>query len=273
VIAQSGFRTATPGHNQDMVDAPDQPGAYLVRFTETSYGRMRSRVLGAPGDAPPVVTVMGMAVSNYLLPAQAALSWTQTHLLDLPGLAGSDDIPHRLDVAEYGDAVAQWLRANDLPRVILAGHSSGTQIAAHAAAACPDLVAATVLASPTVDPKARSVPKALYHWRRDARYPMPGLEESHRPEWRRAGFPQLVHLLRAHLRDRLEETVPRVHGPLLVLLGEQDRLCTEQWARELADLAEDGRLVTVPGPHTFLWRDPSSWSGPLRELVARETVS
>jgi surfactin synthase thioesterase subunit len=55
-------------------------------------------------------------------------------------------------------------------------------------------------------------------------------------------------------------------------MGEQDKLCTERWARELADRAEDGRLVTVPGPHTFLWKDPSSWSAPLRALVAREPV-
>jgi pimeloyl-ACP methyl ester carboxylesterase len=228
---------------------------------------MRSRVLGRSGDAPPVVTVMGMAVSDYLLPAQAALGWTQTHLVDLPGLAGSADPPHPLEVAEYADAVAEWLAAAALPPVVMAGHSSGTQIAAKVAATRPDLVAATVLASPTVDPKARSVPRALYYWRRDAAYPMPGLSESHRPEWRRAGPRQMVHLLRAHLRDRLEETVPRIRGPLLVLLGEQDRLCTEHWARDLADRAEDGRLVTVPGPHTFLWRDPSAWSAPLRDLV------
>jgi len=246
---------------------PEQPDEYLVRFTRTSYGRMRSRVLGRPGDTPPVVTVMGMAVSDYLLPAQAALGWTQTHLVDLPGLAGSADPPHRLEVAEYADAVAEWLVAAALPPVVMAGHSSGTQIAAKVAATRPDLVAATVLASPTVDPKARSVPRALYYWRRDAAYPMPGLSESHRPEWRRAGPRQLVHLLRAHLRDRLEETVPRIHGPLLVLLGEQDRLCTERWARDLADRAEDGRLMTVPGPHTFLWRDPSAWSAPVRDLV------
>jgi len=252
--------------------SPRLPGEYLARFTHTKYGRIRSRVLGRPGAAPPVVTVMGMAVADYLLPAQAALTWTQTHLVDLPGLAGSDDPPHELDVPQYAEAVTEWLAAADLPPVVMAGHSSGTQIAARVAAARPDLVAATVLASPTIDPKARSVPKALYYWRRDSAYPMPGLEESHRPEWKRAGLKRIVHLLRAHLRDHLEDTVPRIRGPLLVMLGEQDRLCTERWARELAGLAEDGRLVTVPGPHTFLWRDPRSWSAPLRELAARERV-
>ena len=250
-----------------MSNPPETPGEYVVRYTDSRYGRMRSRTVGAPGDFPDVVTVMGMAVSDYLLPAQAALTWTRTHLLDLPGLSGSADAPRRLEVPEYAEAVCDWLDATGLAPVVLAGHSSGTQVAAHAAAARPDLVAATVLASPTVDPSARSVPKALLQWRRDARDPMPGLSESHRPEWRRAGFGQLVHLLRAHLRDHLEEVVPRLRGPVLVLLGEQDQLCTERWARELADLAADGRLKTVPGPHTFVWRDPSVWSAPVRDLA------
>jgi pimeloyl-ACP methyl ester carboxylesterase len=203
----------------------------VVRFADTRHGRVRGRVFGPLRDAPPVVTVMGMAVSDYLTPAQAALNWTQAHLVDLPGLAGSGDPPHRLGVPQSAEAVCDWLEAAKLPPVIIAGHSSGTQVAAHVAAARPDLVAATVLASPTVDPKARSVPRALYYWRRDSAYPMPGLDESHRPEWR-AGVRQLVHL------------------------------------------AEDGRLVTVPGPHTFLWRDPAVWSEPLRHLAAaaRETT-
>ena len=142
-------------------------------------------------------------MSDYLLPAQAALSWTQTYLLDLPGLAGSEDPPRALEVPDFADAVCDWLDAAALGPVVLAGHSSGTQVAAAAAAARPDLVAATVLASPTVDPRARSVPKALYYWRRDSQYPMPGLSESHKPEWKRAGLPRIVHLLRAHLRYRL----------------------------------------------------------------------
>lgn len=247
---------------------PPLPDEYAVRFAHTRHGRVRGRGFGSRTDAPPVVTVMGMAVSDYLTPAQAALDWTQAHLVDLPGLAGSEDPPRLLDVREHAEAVCDWLDAVDLPPVIMAGHSSGTQVAAHAAALRPDLVAATVLASPTVDPKARSVPRALYYWRRDAAYPMPGLEESHRPEWRRAGLKKIVHLLRTHLRDRLEETVPRLRGPVLVLRGREDALCTERWARQLAYLAEDGRLVTVPGPHTFLWQDPAVWSEPLRELAA-----
>jgi pimeloyl-ACP methyl ester carboxylesterase len=248
---------------------PSLPDEYLVRFTQTRHGRVRSRVLGERDDGPPIAAVMGMAVADYLLPALSTLDWTRTHLIDLPGLAGSENPPHKLDVPGYAEAAGDWLDAADLPPVVLIGHSSGTQVAARAAAAHPDRVAAVVLASPTVDPKARSIPKALYYWRLDARYPLPGLEESHRPEWKRAGIGQLAHLLRAHLRDHLEDVVPDLPGPLLVLRGEQDRLSTDAWVRHLVAAHGNGRLVTLPGPHTFLWRDPAAWREPIRELARK----
>lgn len=48
-----------------------------------------------------------MAVSDYLLPARAVLAdWTEVHLLDLPGYAGSGDPTRYLDVRGYGETVA-----------------------------------------------------------------------------------------------------------------------------------------------------------------------
>jgi pimeloyl-ACP methyl ester carboxylesterase len=252
---------------------PELPDAYLVRFVTTPQGRMRSRILGEPGAAPPVVAVMGMAVSDYLLPALAALRWTRSHLLDLPGLAGSGAPPAPLDVPGYADAVANWLAAADLPPVVLIGHSSGTQVAARAAALRPDRVAALVLAAPTIDPAYRSWPKVLVRWRLDSRFPMPGLEENHRPEWKRAGLRQIAHLISVHLRDRMEDVLPGITCPTLVIRGEQDKLSTRRWAKDLAARAENGRFVEVPGPHTFLWRDPAVWSEPIERLTADRSVT
>ncbi len=230
---------------------------------------MRSRILGEPGDAPPVVAVMGLAVSDYLLPALAELRWTHSHLLDLPGLAGSGEPTRPLDVPGHAEAVAHWLDAANLPPVVLIGHSSGTQVAARAAMLRPDRVAALVLASPTIDPAYRSWPRVLLHWRLDSRFPMPGLEENHRPEWKRAGLRRIARLISAHLRDRIEETLPRITCPALVIRGEQDRMLTRRWAVDLAERAPDGTLAEVPGPHTFLWRDPAVWSEPIHRLTTR----
>jgi pimeloyl-ACP methyl ester carboxylesterase len=230
---------------------------------------MRSRTAGRRrAGVPEVVVVQGMAVANYLVPGLEVLGrWTRAHLLELPGFAGSGEPPHRLEVPEFAAAVAAWLARADLGPVVLAGHSSGTQVAARAAARRAPGVRGVVLASPTIDPRHRGVVRVLRAWSRDNRREPADLDEAHRPERDRAGLPRVAATLRVHLRDRLEDVVPRVGVPLLVLHGERDLLCTEEWARRLADLAPDGRFASMPGPHSFPWTHPSAWSGPIRRLA------
>ncbi len=244
-----------------------------ITYYDGGFGRMRSRAVGQRRPPwPEVVLVQGMGVSDYLLPGLAAFGeWTRAHLLELPGFAGSGDPPHELDVREFGSSVDQWLHAQDLGAVILVGHSSGTQVAARAAVGHPDVVG-VVLASPTVDPMARTLPKLLLRWRLDSRHEPPGLSESHRPEWKRAGLRRMVHIARVHLDDALEESVARLHVPLLVICGREDRISSARWGRHLATLVSDGRYVEVPGAHTFPWLAPDAWSAPVRQLAATGTA-
>lgn len=249
---------------------PRLPDEYLVRFTDTPHGRLRCRVLGRPrAGVPPVVVVMGMAVSDYLLPAVASLgSWTRAYLVELPGLGGSGEPRHRMDAHEHARAVAAWLDAADLPPAIIAGHSSGTQVAAEVALRRPASVAGLVLAAPTVDPSVRSLARVFIAWRRDSRYPLPGLQRVHIPQWRRAGLRRVYHLVRAYVRGPyLEDLVPHVEVPVLVIRGESDGISTASWARHLAGLAPDGRFLAVPGPHTFVWPYPDSWTAPIQEMA------
>jgi len=252
-----------------MLLPPELPREMLLRYTDVTEGRIRTRVLGARREGvPPVVVVQGMTVSDYLLPACAALGvWTQVHLLDLPGYAGSGEATRRLDVQGYGEAVGHWLEASELAPCVMVGHSSGTQVAAWTGVLCPDRVAAVGLASPTVDPAVRSWPKLLFHWRLDARAPSPGLEASHAPEWKRAGPRGIAHLIKVHLDDRLEEQVARLSMPVLALRGEDDRLSTDDWMNDLVGRARRAQWVKVPGAHPFVWLYPDAWSVPLRRLA------
>ena len=240
----------------------------------TSYhdgvlGRIRSRSVGFPRPGvPEVVLVQGLAVADYLLPGLGAFGeWTRAHLIELPGLGGSGEPPRRLSVAEYGHAVADWLTARDLGSVVLAGHSSGTQVAAEAAVAHPG-VAGVVLASPTMDPAVRNPVRLIVRWLRDGRREPPGLVRTQRPEWRRAGARQLIHLVRVHLDHDLAEPVARLTVPLLVIRGRDDSLSTAGWARGLTGLVSDGRYLEVTGAHTFPWLDPHAWSAPVRRFAA-----
>ena len=242
-----------------------------LAYRPTSWGVMRSRVVGAPRDlAPEVVVVPGLAVANYLQPAVRELgAWTRAHLVELPGFSGSGEPPHPMDVSQLADALVQWLAASGLDRVVLAGHSCGTQVAARAAARRPLPVRALVLASPTIDPRFRSRRRVLLAWRRNDVLERRDLDQQHKPERQRAGWRRVAHALDVHLADALEEVVPQVPVPVLVLYGEQDRLCTEEWARRLSELAPDGRFRSVPGAHSFPWTAPRAWSEPI-ERLARE---
>jgi pimeloyl-ACP methyl ester carboxylesterase len=246
---------------------PAMPDA-LERHRDTSTGRMRSRTVGERrAGVPEVVVVQGMAVADYLMPAVAELGrWTRAHLVELPGYAGSGEAVRPLDVPGYGAAVAEWVAGAELGAVVLVGHSSGTQVAARAAAAAEGVVG-VVLASPTVAPTARPLPRLLWRWRQDGRNEPPGLTPAHLWEWRRPGIAGLLHLIRVHLRDRIEDTVPTLDVPLLVLRGSDDRLTTTDWARSLADGAPAGHYLEVLGAHTFPWADPTAWSEPIRRLA------
>ena len=230
---------------------------------------MRSRTFGTPHEGvPEAVVIPGLAVANYLVPAVRELgTWTRAHLVDLPGFSGSGDPPHPLDVVQFADAAARWLDAGDLDRVVLIGHSSGTQVAAHVAARRRPDVRALVLASPTIDPQFRSLRRVLLAWRRNHELEPPDLDVEHTPERKRAGLRRVRSALSAHLADALEDVVPRVRIPVLVLYGDEDRLCTRQWAEQLSRLAADGRFCTVPGAHSFPWTAPGAWSEPIERLV------
>ncbi|MCU7727511.1 alpha/beta fold hydrolase [Actinoplanes sp. KI2] len=231
-------------------------------------GRIRSRSAGAPrAGVPEVILVHGMTACDYLLPSLAAMSgWTRAHLIDLPGCGGSGDPPHELSVAEFAAALGDWLDRHGPGRVILAGHSSGTQVAT-ATAPSRDDVAAVVLGSPVFDPAWRTLPGVLTRWALDLTREPSGLERVNRRERKRAGLRRLRHVLHEHRGYDLTSAVAALPVPTLVVRGREDALSTRRWTRRLATLAAAGSHVDVPGPHTFCWPDPRAWSEPVREFA------
>jgi len=209
-----------------------------------------------------------MTVSDYLLPGLGALSdWTRTHLIDLPGCSGSGEPPHEMTVAEFADAVAAWLTAQQLAPVLLAGQSSGTQVAAEAALRAPEHVAGVVLVGPTVDPAARRLAPVLRRWWIDRSREPVSLDEVHAPERKRVGFRRLWHVLRVHLDHAIEGPVQALRAPVLVIGGHDDPISPPVWGRRLAMVAAEGSWVELPGPHTFCWRYPDAWSAPIQQFA------
>jgi pimeloyl-ACP methyl ester carboxylesterase len=182
-------------------------------------------------------------------------------LPDPPGFGDSEDPPRHLGITGIAEVTVQWMRLRELSRVVLIGHSCGTQVAAHVAAMAPELVERLMLGSPTVDPRYRSWPKAVRRWMRDGRLEPKSLTRTQRPEWRRAGPLRLLHLAKSMLADDLEETLGRVSCPVTVIRAQHDPICTPEWARQLA-----GDHVEVPGlAHAFPYAAPTAFADVLKE--------
>ena len=83
--------------------------------------------------------------------------------VDLPGFGASPPPPHAWGAADYADAVATMLRDLDGGPVLVVGHSFGGRVAAHLAAAHPDLVSGVVFVGvPLLRQAASNKPAPLY---------------------------------------------------------------------------------------------------------------
>ena len=214
----------------------------------------------AEGEGQPLVLVHGVIVSSrYLLPLAAELAVRHPVLVpDLPGYGLSAPPAGPLGLDTLADALIECCAAQGHDRVSLVGNSFGAQIAVEAAVRHPEWVQRLVLIGPTVDPDARSLPRQYVRWQRCAPDEHLSVLALMARDVRDVGPARAVRLLRAMLADRVEERLPRVRCPVLVVRGDRDRVVPGPWAERVAALLPDARLAVLPGyahmPH---------YSGPL----------
>ncbi|MEV4090296.1 alpha/beta hydrolase, partial [Nonomuraea fuscirosea] len=241
-------------------------GLPLDRLAHTALGlTMVSWRRHGPGSA--VVCVHGAGVSSReLLPFVRVLgerhdAWS----VDLPGFGRSDKPAEPLTLAALADAVAAWIVEARLDRPCLLGGSFGCQVAVEVAARHGERVGALVLVGPTVDPQARSWVRMAARWLRNSVRESPRMVPLNLADYRDAGLRQVLASFGASMRDRVEDKLPHVSVPALVVRGGKDRMVSQAWAEQVARLLPRGRLVVMEGlPHMVPYRDP----GALAEQVA-----
>jgi pimeloyl-ACP methyl ester carboxylesterase len=200
-------------------------------------------------DAPTAVLVHGFVVASaYMLPTARRLHprW-RVFAPDLPGFGASDHPGSPCTVHGLAEALAEWMRLRRLRGVTLLGNSLGCQVVVELAVRFPELVGELVLVGPTVDPAARTVARQLGRLLRDVPLERPGLLPIHVRDWIRAGPRQILGALHAAVDDRIEQKLPLVRAPALVVVGERDPLVPRPWAEQATALLPRGRLVVVPG--------------------------
>jgi 2-hydroxy-6-oxonona-2,4-dienedioate hydrolase len=260
------LRAATETRRRPLCAAP-----LAGRVLETPQGPLWARVSPAPhAGAPAIVLVHGVIVSGrYLLPAAVGLARACAVVVpDLPGYGLSAAPAESPSIGALADAVIGAAHAAGHPRVALVANSFGAQVATTAAVRHPAAVERLVLIGPTVDPAARNLPAQALRWLRCFPDEDTAVLAVMARDVADVGVLHAAHLLRVMLHDRIEERLPDVRQPTLVIRGERDRIVPQRWAQEAAHLLPDGRLVVLPGQaHMPHWSRPEALVTHLRAFL------
>lgn len=74
----------------------------------------------------------------------------------------------------------------------------------------------------------------------------------------RPAFPAAWATARLALSDRIEDKLPGIAAPTLVVRGRRDPLAPQHWVERVRDLLPHGRLHVMPGlPHTINYSAPA----------------
>ncbi len=228
-----------------------------------------------PSGSFPLVLVHGIGVaSRFMVPVAELLTpYHRVYAPDLPGFGKSEKPAHILNVAELADVLAGWTRAIGLEGVAYLGNSFGCQIVAEMSLRYPELVERVVLQGPTMDPRGRTAWQQVARWLRNSRQePLShGLISAR--EYPRCGLRRLTKTFRYALEDRIEEKLPHVRVPALVVRGSRDTIVPQRWAEEATRLLPMGRLAMIPGaPHTVVYDAPQDLARLIRPFLSGDQM-
>jgi 2-hydroxy-6-oxonona-2,4-dienedioate hydrolase len=222
------------------------------------------------GEGAPVVLVHGYGVSGaYMLPLAESLAPSfSVFAPDLPGYGRSQRPPSPLGIRDLAAALAGWLDAAGLACPAFVANSMGCQIVTELAVHLPGRVGPMVLVGPTVDPKRRNARHQLLDGLRDAtREPRSLLSLAARDD-ATLGVGALLATARSALADRIEQRLPLIEQPSVVVRGDEDGFVGTDWAERASALLPRGRLVVVRRePHAVHYTRPDLVAGIVRELV------
>ncbi len=223
-----------------------------------------------PEGRPTLILVHGLIVSSrYMVPTLKRMArHYRTYAPDLPGFGRSEKPPHTLDVAGLSDALSAWMDVLGLKGAALVGNSMGCQIIADLAVRRPELVERVVLQGPTMDPHGRSVSRQVARFLLDVPPEPPSLLGIELRDYLAAGTRRGWSTLRYALENRIEENLPRLRAPALVVRGSRDPICPQRWVEEMVQILPEGRLVVLPGAaHAATFGAPEELVGAIRGFL------
>src|SRR4051812_27669199 len=230
-------------------------------------------------SAPPLVFVHGLGVSTrYMEPTLARLAPTHSvAALDLPGFGRSDSPRRVFTLSEHARMLERWLDARALGAAILVGNSYGCQVIVECVTHTPARALGLLLNAPTMDPAHRNAFVMIARVLADVPREPWRLAVVVARDYLRAGPRRLLATLADALEDRIEEKLPAITQPVLVVCGARDPVVTVRWASECARLVGIERTGAAGGTmqcvataaHALPYDDPATFAAIIANFAAQ----
>ncbi|MEB4614055.1 alpha/beta fold hydrolase, partial [Leucobacter sp. M11] len=190
------------------------------------------------GHAQTVLLVhgIGMGSAYYGRLRDALALAVNVVAVDLPGFGDTPEPSRSLSMPDLGDLLGEAVLAQLGGPVVAVGHSMGTQVVAELADRHPELVHHLVLIAPTVNASERSVTRQALRMIQDLWGESPRVMLIGSWLYLRTGPRWFIKKFRTMLEHRIEDVLPRLRVPTLVIRGETDRVCPRDWVTACADL-------------------------------------
>ncbi|MEX3966622.1 alpha/beta fold hydrolase [Paraburkholderia sp. EG286B] len=250
-------------------------------FVQAGPYRMFYRVARCHARAPgrlPVVLVHGLVVSSrYMEPLAYALKRDfDVFAPDLPGFGESPLARARdaLGIAQLAEALHLWLNACGMKRAMFVGNSFGCQVLADFAVRYPQAVDRLVLQAPTPDPGARSLPRQAWRdWVNGLRERPHTPAKAGRIDYAKAGLWRAFATMRMLVRESVDDRLPRIAAPALVVVGTRDPVAPLDWGAEAARKLQHGRLMTIEGgTHTLNYAAPNAFAFAITPFLKADAI-
>lgn len=202
-----------------------------------------------PAGQIPVVLVHGLGMSSrYMVPlARRLAADVPVYSPDLPGFGLSGKPRRILTVPGMADALAAWMDSMGIGRAALVGNSLGCEVLVALAVRHPDRVERLVLQGPTPDPEQASALRQVMLFCVTGLFERWSLGWIALADYLRGGVWRYIQTFRHMQAYRVDEALPRIAVPVLVVRGSRDFLVPQAWVDRIVHRLPAGRLVVVLG--------------------------